>query len=150
VWQPATIGGGTIAYYSADLGVRDLEEAASGTDRWIIRDSIGTEIGTVNYTVDYRAGRVLFTADQSGSAYYLTAYTYDIHAAAADLWNERLANFTAWYDFRSDNQTLSRSQVFEHAKQMAATMRQKAGSNITQGELHTALFFRSDIRSSYE
>ena len=144
-WQPTTIGGGTIAYYNAALGIRDCEEASSGTARWIIRDSVGAEIGTANYTVDYRAGRVLFSVDQTGSAYYLTAYTYDIYAAAADLWQERLANFTTWYDFRSDNQTLSRSQVWDHAEKMVLQMKQKSGANITQGELHTGLFYRTDM-----
>jgi hypothetical protein len=145
-WQPETIGGGTVAYYEATLPRRDMEEAESGTTRWVIRDSIGGTIGTANYTADYRAGRVRFAADQHGSAYYLTGYTYDVYAAASDLWGERLSNFASYYDFKSDNQTLTRSQIWEHARDMQKLMMSKAGANAGQGELHTGVFYRSDLR----
>lgn len=144
-WEPETIGGGTIAYYDAISRYRDYEEAESGTERWIIRDSIGTEIGTANYTADYRAGRIRFSADQAGSAYYLTAYSYDVFAAAADLWLERMSNFADWYDFSADNQNFSRSQAWEHAQTMSKTMREKAGANTGQGQLFTSTFVRTDL-----
>lgn len=131
---------------------RDFEEAASGTARWIVRNSTGAEIGTANYSVDYRQGQFTFTSDQSGSAYFITAYTYDIHRAAADVWRQRLANFADWYRFSADNQTFDRQQAFEHAQDMIAELEKKAGDNLVAnagGDLRSHTFVRTDINVSY-
>ena len=147
-WEMQTIGGGTAAYYTCLSGWRDFEEAASGTARWIVRDATGTQQGTANYTADYRSGRLTFTSDQGGTAYYLTAYTYDVHAAAADVWLQRMSHFSQWYDFTADGQNLSRSQAWEHARLMEERMRAKAGANVSSragGDLRVAQFVRRDI-----
>src|SRR5688572_96268 len=84
-WLPQNIGG-TVSYLVAQSPYRDFEEAESGTARWAIRTGAGSLVGTASYSTDYRAGRVTFTSSQGGSAYYLTAFTYDVYQAAADLW----------------------------------------------------------------
>jgi hypothetical protein len=148
-WLPQTISGGSAVYLVAQAEYRDTEEIASGTARWIIRNGAGAEVGTANYTPDYRAGRVVFSADQSGSAYYLTCCSYDVYAAAADLWLERLAYFNEWYDFRADNQQFTRSQAWEHAQKMEQAMRGKAGQNlviVAGGDLRASEFVRVDLR----
>lgn len=139
---------GTAVYKVAQAEYRDLEEATSGTARWVIRDGAGTAQGTANYTVDYRAGRVTWTADQGGTAYYLTGYSYDVYVAAADIWLERLAYFNNWYDFQADNQRFTRSQAWDHAKEMEQRLRQQAGKNIVaqaMGDLRVSQFVRTDI-----
>jgi hypothetical protein len=146
-WQSQEVGG-TAVYLTAQIPYRDLEESTSGTARWSIRDTTGAVNGTANYTADYRAGRVTWTTDQGGTAYYLTGYTYDVHAAAADVWVERLAHFQDWYDFRADNQTFSRSQAFDHAEKMERIMRAKVGQNIigsASGDLRVSQFVRVDL-----
>jgi hypothetical protein len=147
-WQPQSIGGGTVTYVVAESLYRDFEEAESGTARWIVRDGPGAEIGTATYTTDYRQGRLTFSSDQGGTAYYLTAYSYDIHAAAADLWVQRMANFADWYDFAADNQKFSRSQAWDHAEKQQKLLRGMAGANIVTnaaGELRMGQFVRVDI-----
>lgn len=149
-WRPQSIGGSTVTYQIAQAGYRDFEEAASGTARWIVRDATGAEIGTANYTADYRSGQLNFTADQGGTAYYLTAYTYDVYAAAADLWGERLAHFADWYRFAADNQEFDRGQAFEHACKMEELLRGKAGQNDlsgTSGDVKISQFVRVDINA---
>lgn len=139
---------GTTVYKVAQSPYRDLEEADSGTPRWIVRDSEGTENGTVNYTVDYRSGRITWSSDQGGTSYYLTGYSYDIHAAAADIWLERLAHFQDWYRFSADNQTFDRQQAFEHAEKMERRMREQTGKNIVAqatGDLRVSQFVRVDL-----
>ena len=151
-WRPQVVGGGTVNYFVANANYRDLEEATSGTARWIVRDSVGAEYGTANYTPDYRQGQIRFTTNRGGTAYYLTAYTYDVHAAAADVWLERLANFADWYKFSADNQTFDRNQAFEHAKTMEARERQLVGKNVvlqSVGDLRHSVFVRTDLRGSY-
>lgn len=151
VWRPQSIGGGTVQYLVADAPYRDMEEAASGTARWIVRDGPGAQIGTANYSADYRQGRLTFTSNQGGTAYYLTGYTYDVYAAAADVWLERLAHFQDWYDFSADNQEFSRSQAFDHAVKAEALLRGKAGSNVVgaaSGDLRTSQFVRMDLNEA--
>lgn len=46
--------------------------------------------------------------------------TYDLHAAAEDVWSRRAAQLAPDYDFSADGASLSRSQRFEHANQRAA------------------------------
>lgn len=154
-WQPQTIAGGTITYLTAQAGYRDLEEGPAGTatsSRFVIRDSTGAAVGTANYSVDYQAGRVTFTGDQGGTAYYFTGYTYDVCAAAADVLRERLANFNLYYDFSADNQSFSRSQVRKQIAEAMADLRGCAGSNVagaTSGDLHVSQFVRTDINRGF-
>ena len=148
IWQEQNISG-TTNYLIAQSLYRDFEEAESGTARWQVRDSSGSAVGTANYSADYRRGQLVFGADQGGTSYYLTAYTYDINAAAADVWRQRLANFSQWYDFSADNQNFSRSQVFSHAKDMVAFYEQQTGKNETAaaaGDLRYSTFVRTDLR----
>jgi hypothetical protein len=152
-WLPESIGGGTVEYKVAQIPFRDLEEAASGTARWAIRDAPGAFQGTANYTPDYRTGLVTFTSDQGGTAYYWTGYTFDVYAAAADIWLERLAHFQAWYQFSADGQTFNRQQAWEHAEKMEKLMRSKSGQNILSnagGELRFSQFVRTDLERSAE
>lgn len=149
-WQRQQVGG-TAYYFAAQLAYRDLEEASSGTARWAVRDGPGTLQGTAGYSVDYRQGLISFTASQGGTAYYVTGYTYDVHAAAADVWDERLANFTLWYNFAADNQSFTRSQAFDHAEKMRNYHRSKAGSNIVAqafGDLRVSQLVRVDLNDS--
>ena len=45
--------------------------------------------------------------------------TYDLNAAAADLWNEKAAIAAAWFDFSADGAQFSRSQAYTQAANMA-------------------------------
>jgi len=147
IWREQNISG-TSNYIIAQSMYRDFEGAESGTARWQVRDSAGSSVGTANYTTDYRRGQITFNTDQGGTSYYLTAYTYDINAAAADIWRQRLANFSLWYDFSADNQNFSRSQAFEHAKEMVAFYEQQSGKNeqaAASGDLRHSIFVRTDL-----
>lgn len=149
-WQRQQVGG-TAYYVTAQLAYRDLEEAGSGTARWAVRDGPGTLQGTAGYSVDYRQGLISFTANQGGTAYYVTGYTYDVHAAAADVWDERLANFVLFYRFSADNQTFDRQQAFDHAVKMRDYHRSKAGSNVIAqafGDLRISEFVRVDLNDN--
>lgn len=47
------------------------------------------------------------------------APTYDLHAAAADVWEEKAAVLSAGYDFQADGSSFSRSQAYEQAMKQA-------------------------------
>lgn len=45
--------------------------------------------------------------------------TYDLHAAAADIWQEKAGALAGHYDFDADGARFARSQAHEHALTMA-------------------------------
>jgi hypothetical protein len=149
VWFPQTFNGGSQQWLLAQSPYRDFEEAAgtANDSRYVIRDAAGSIIGTAAYTPDYRMGRVTFGTSQGGTAYYLTAYTYDVHRAAADVWEERLAHFQDWYNFSADNQKFERKDVFDHAMKMLAYHRGRAGGNLVAnaGDVRFTLLTRDDL-----
>lgn len=51
--------------------------------------------------------------------------TYDLHAAAADLWEEKGANAVNHVDYNADGASFSLSQKFEHIKRQAAYHRSR-------------------------
>lgn len=40
--------------------------------------------------------------------------TYDLHAAAADIWEDKASEWVTKYDFKADGADYSRSQVYNH------------------------------------
>lgn len=59
--------------------------------------------------------------------------TYDLHAAAAVLWEEKAATLAADFDFSADGSTFDRSQAHQHALNMAQFhARRRSARTITQ------------------
>lgn len=145
-WLPDAVGGGSIEWHRCKPGnYRDFEEAASGTVQWGIRDATGTLQGTANYTPNYVDGLIRFAADQGGTIYYLSARSYDLYSAAADVWLRRQAYYSDWVDVSSDSQRFAWQQAFDHAVKMEETMRARAGQNKSRGGLRSGSFVRSDL-----
>lgn len=151
IWIPEQIAG-TLNYLVAQAPYRDLEEAASGTARWAVRDTAGAFIGTANYTPNYRTGEISWgTVNQGGTAYYLTAYSYDLCAAAVDVLRGRLTNFNAYFDWSADNQSIKRSQVRKNIRETIDDMQACVGENVigaTSGDMHVSEFVRVDLNDS--
>ncbi len=147
-WLPDTVAGGASAYHRAKAGWRDLEGAESGTIYWRVTDSLGNLQGTADYTSDYVRGEVRFSANQGGTAYYLTARSYDLYGAAIDVWQEKAAYYSDWYEFQSEGQRFSRQQAYEHALKQVERLATKTGSNEEPGELRFNVFQRTDLNPS--
>lgn len=90
-----------------------------GTALFKVEDASGGQRGTADYTADYIRGVLTMTADQAGTALYLTAWAYDLDAAAADAWRQQAGNVAAYYNFTADGHQMSRSQWFDHCVRMA-------------------------------
>lgn len=116
---PAIEAGGSVAYYDYTSSRRFLESTGGGTSRFIVQDETYTVIGTAAYTVDYPRGLVSFGTATAGLSRYLTGFSYDMNAAAADIWNQKAAHYVTAYDFSTDNHSLSRSQLIKNALTMA-------------------------------
>jgi hypothetical protein len=113
--------GGTVQYLEYQSHYTNLEETSGGTAIFYLEDGAGSDIGTSLYSVDYQRGRVTFAADTSGTTYYLTARSYDLNAAAADIWRQKASYFSeSAIDFSTDNHRVSNSQVIKNCMDMAA------------------------------
>ena len=110
---------GSVEYKTYIAQHRNLERTDGGTAVFYIETSIGADVGTANYSVDYLRGYITFSADQGGTAYYATGRTYDVNAAAADIWRMKAGHYAKAYDVSTDNHRLSRSQLVKHCHEMA-------------------------------
>jgi len=99
---------------------------SGGTGYFKVEDAQGSARGPADYTVDYRRGVITMSADQLGTALYLTGYSYDLNGAAATLWRQRAGKVSSYYNVSFDGQQLSRSQWFTHCKMMADEYAQQA------------------------
>lgn len=70
------------------------------------------------YPVPDAAG--VYPLDEDGVANTDWAATYDLNAAAADVWTEKAATLAGSYDFTADGSTFHRSQAVEQATKMAS------------------------------
>jgi hypothetical protein len=140
VWQ----GGGSALYYDYYWSLRDVEELSSGTAAWSVQNATGSVIATSAYEVNYPARKITFDADQAGEARYLSYTAYDVHYAAADVWDEKASYVAAAYDVKSDNHDLKRSQLRQAYEAQAAALRKKS---YFAGKIRTgaARMYRGDM-----
>lgn len=113
------VGGGTVQYLEYQSAYNNLEQTTGGSAIFIVEDGTGTNIAGTAYSVDYLRGRITFNTDTSGSAYYLTARTYDVFASAADVWRQKASHYVMAVDFSTDNHRVNRSQLFAQCMKMA-------------------------------
>lgn len=84
----------------------------------VITDSDGGTIAS-GYTFYPQLGRVVFTADQAGSARTISGTVYNVNLAAAEVWRSKAAYYAEAYDISGDGQSLSRSQLLQNAEKQA-------------------------------
>lgn len=121
---------GTYEYYDYLVPLEltgELEENAADSG-WCVRDSAGGSISSSGYSVNYQAKKVTFTANQQGSVYYLDARSYNVNAAAAEVWRMKASIAATNVDWKSDNHQVSSSQEYEHCIRMAEFYDAEAGS----------------------
>lgn len=125
LYPTETYVGGTIQYLDYYIGHGNLE---SGT-LFEVEDASGTTVATANYTVDYQNGKVTFTENTAGTTYYINANSYDVYAAAADVWRTKAAHSAKMYDFSTDGHNLRRSQYMTQCLEMAKVYEGMAPKN---------------------
>ena len=130
-----TYSGGSIVYVQYALGATNVE---SGTAAFKIEDTAGTVTGR---TADYTRGIVTFTADQSGKSYYWSGYSYDLDAAAADIWRIKASRVAGLVDFSTDGHSIKRSQQARAYLDMANYYQQRSASE----GVTTAKIVRNDL-----
>ncbi len=124
---PQVNAAGSTVYTEYRSAWSDFESTDGGTAIFYLRDSTGARAGTASYTVDYRSGRITFSSDTLGSAYYLTGRSYDLNAAAADIWEQKAAHVANRFDFEADGGRYSVSKLVEQYERQAQRFRAKSG-----------------------
>ncbi len=119
--------GGSVVYHDYFVGHNNLEEESSGTAAWQLENSAGSVSGTANWTANYDVGHIRFTNNQKGTAYYLTARTFDLNKSAVEVWRAKAASVHSYFDYATDGQRLTRSQWFEHCISMADYYKREIG-----------------------
>jgi hypothetical protein len=146
VWEqlamyPTQTTGGSSLYKDYRSAFGFYEATTGGTSILYLQDSTGANIGTANYTPDYRRGQFQFSTTQAGSVYYLTGRSYDLNAAAADVWRRKASHYAPTsFNFSTDNHSISRAAVYEHCVQMADFFENQGTQSI-----QTVSMWRSDV-----
>lgn len=111
---------GTTYYQDYRSQYGNLEGVASGTTVFKLDNAGGTNMPGTMWTADYVRGVVTFVNDTAGSSMNLSGRSYDLNAAAADVWRFKLANAAKYYTFSAGGQSFHRKEFFENCKDMAA------------------------------
>jgi len=114
-----TEGVGTSAYFDYQSSRRFFESTGGGTARFIVQDDTGATVGTAAWTADYPRGLVTFGTSTTGLSRYLTGASYDMNAAASDVWSQKASHYVTAYDFSTDNHSLKRSQIIQNCLLMS-------------------------------
>lgn len=98
----------------------NIEASTGGTAVFYVQDNVGGTLAANAYTMDYRNGILaLITPVSIATPYFATGYSYDINAAAADVWQTKANHVSANFDFSTDNHSIKRSQLFDNYTKMA-------------------------------
>jgi hypothetical protein len=124
--EQSYIGGGSVVYKRLRSAYGFLETFASGTSVFFIEDSVGDDRGTTTYTADFQLGIFDFDEDTKGTALYLTARSYDIYGAAAELLDQWASREARCFDFTADGQTFHLQQKVQGLREQASAMRKRA------------------------
>lgn len=129
--QPSIGAGGTIIYQEYASNHGSFEQTSGGSAIFVVEDAAGNDAGTALWSADYERGLVTFAGNTLGTAYFLTGRSYDLYAAAADVWRHKAANAAKVYDISTDNHSLSRSQLMKQALAMADYYAGMSGPAVT-------------------
>src|SRR5512146_199732 len=133
-WEEAD---GSYLTYASGYG--NLEQTTGGTAIFIVQDVNGDPVLSPTYTVDYNRGLITFDSNTSGLSYWLTARSYDLNAAAADVWRKKMVHYHTAYNYSTNGDNRSRAALYEHAKEMAAWF-----EGMGQDGVSSVTMFRSD------
>ncbi len=138
---PNQVQGGSLVWYDYKSQYGYLEQTSAGTAILYLQDSTGATLGTALWNADYRRGMFTFVNSAGGTSVYMTGRSYDINAAAADVWRRKAAHFApSSFDFSTDNHSISRAQVYDHAVEMVSFF-----ENMSSDGLTVVQRYRSDM-----
>jgi hypothetical protein len=127
-----------LTYLDYVIYSSNLEQTTGGTAIFIVQDVSGNAVADP-YTVDYLRGVVTFASDTNGTPYWVTARSYDLQGAAAEVWRRKQSHYASATDFSTKIHNIRRSQLFDHAKERAEYFEARG-----EGGFGSMSIFRSD------
>lgn len=103
-------------------------EGAGDGSAWRLTDGTGANAPT--HTFNMEARQIIFSSPTDGRTYYLSATVYDLHAAAADVWRQKMAHASQRVSFSVDGQAVSASDYHAHCARMVAYYDGLAGAKL--------------------
>lgn len=135
--MPTYSSGGTLLYNDYQIQFGNIEETTGGTAIFYVQDGNYNTIGTALYTSDYRRGKVSFVTNTEGTtSYYATGKSYDLYAAAAEVWRIKANHVATAFDFSTDNTSVRKSQVYQHYVDRAEHFESLSTSGVSQAAIH--------------
>jgi len=138
------VDGGSAITLDYFFNAQFVEQNTSGTVAWELETTAGSAIGTANYTVEYEANRIRFTADQAGTAYNLTYRRYNLFKATALVLRQKAAQSASRFDVKVDNHDLRLSQLMKNYLTMASVWEIQQGSKTVE-RVRTDVVWNADI-----
>lgn len=137
------VASGTIQYFEYQSRHDNFEQTAGGTAFFFIETGPGENVGTAEWTADYRRGHLTFHGDRGGTTYYLTARSYDLYAAGADILDQWASHVKLNVDIATPERSAKMSQTYtfltSEAKRLRAMARVGSGAS-------SARLVRGDMR----
>ena len=134
----ATDGTNEWKRYSTDYDW--LESTDGGTAIFSLQYAGGSVVPLSAYTPDYERGVVEFDQDTTGVTVYMNARSFDVFAAAADVWEQKAAQAASMVDFSTLNHSVKRSHVQSAYMAQAKRFRGMSRSGTGSGQM-----IRSDL-----
>lgn len=126
--------GGTVIYKDYQSKSRFFEGTNAGTAQFVIRNpSNGNVSGTADWTANYETGLVSFNADTQGTVYSLSGRSYDVYAAASEVWYQKASHAAEQIDFTTAGHTIKRSNVYAASLAMAKRYEGMATMQVNSG-----------------
>lgn len=134
---PTYGAGGTLLYNVYEITDRaNIEKTTGGTSVFYLQDGNFSNVGTALYSIDYKRGIVTFSTDTQGTTtFYATGKSYDINAAAAQVWRVKANHYATAFDFTTDNTSVKKSQVYQHCLERAEHFEQMGQESVIQASI---------------
>lgn len=129
-----TYASGQLVVLRYRTGVHNLE----GGTEFKVEDVSGT---VTPASIDYARGIVTFATDQSGKSFYWSGFSYDLYAAAADIWRMKASHVAGLVDFSTDGHSVKRSQQAQQYLNMSQYYQSRSASEGVQ----TSRIVRNDL-----
>jgi hypothetical protein len=124
--EPARLLNNVLSFTKYPIGFDHIEQSTGGTAIFVVQTLTGSTVSASDYTVDYNKSLLIFGADTKGVDYYVTGFAYDIYAAAAEIMQMKANSVSNWFDFKTDNHLVNKSQVLKHYTERAEYFRSKS------------------------
>jgi hypothetical protein len=124
--NPQRLQNNVLYWNKYEIEYDHVEQSTGGTAIFILQDRTGGTVSASDYSVDYNKNIITFNSNTLGVDYYVTGFSYDINAAAAEIMQMKANSVSNQFDFSTDKHSVKKSQVFKNYMERADYFRSKS------------------------